>query len=239
MFSKKTGKIKPIVVITHSDHQSWIQLFFIKLAIYLAGGSPILISPTDKNPPKIFDALVLYGGVDIHPTRYHKQAKLNYDYDQPRDAMELSYLGIANKKNCAVLGICRGAQLMNIYHGGNLHIDISKAYEKAMYPTNLLGYIFFRKKISISDNSLLKKIIGKDNIKINSLHRQCIDSIGHSLSATAFEDNGVIQSIEDNNKLFYLGVQFHPEFLLYRKRIRCIFNTLIQAANKMDKQPSH
>lgn len=237
MLFGKSKKIKPRILITHSDHQSLIQLFFIGLAVRLAGGYPAFVSPNKNTNPISFDALILYGGVDVSPKLYGKALKVNYHYDNNRDEMEIHYLGVASKKNMPILGVCRGAQLMNVYHGGTLHADVTKAFEKAKYPSSLLGYIFFRKKIKINAGSLLRKIIKRKIVKVNSIHRQSIDKVGDGLMATSFEYNGIIQSIENTYKNFYMGVQFHPEFLIYKSRFREIFNVFVESVKKYNFMP--
>lgn len=227
MLFRKNKKIKPRVAITHSDKQPFIQLFSIRCAVFFAGGIPISVSPDKAVKPGEFDALIIYGGVDICPKRYGNAPKSNYQYDDARDLMEFEFLDYAYKNELPVLGICRGAQLINVFHGGDLHLDVVKAYEKAKYPSTLLGYIFFRKKIKIEKGSLLNKITHQEVVKVNSIHKQSINKLGKTLEVTAIEENGVVQSVENKLKAFYMGVQFHPEFMIHRKKFRNIFNTLI------------
>ena len=224
--------MRPKIAISHAVSQSRIQIFFVKLSVWLAGGKPVSMTPQNQTIIGSFDGLLLYGGADICPNRYGLERKLNYAYDLERDALEFDILKNANENNKPVLGICRGAQLINVFHQGSLHIDVAKAYEKASYPSNLIGYIFFRKKIKIKQDSLLFSLIKKTNTKVNSLHKQCVDQVGNGLVPTAHENNGVIQAIEDQHKKFYLGVQFHPEFLIYKKSIRNIFKAFIASAKQ-------
>jgi putative glutamine amidotransferase len=77
---------------------------------------------------------------------------------------------------------------------------------------------------------LLRQILGRDRARVNSLHKQSIDQVGSGLKVSACEDNGVVQAIEDPDHRFYLGVQFHPELLIYRGLYRGLFKALVEAA---------
>ncbi|GGI80407.1 gamma-glutamyl-gamma-aminobutyrate hydrolase family protein [Legionella impletisoli] len=222
-------KKRPIIAMTHSVKQSRVAIFFVKLAIWLAGGKPKCITQKKNSTFFDYDGLVLCGGVDLNPELYGETKKPGYLYEPKRDELELSHLALADKKNIPVFGLCRGCQLMNVFRSGKLHLDITKAYEKAQYPSNLLGYIFFRKMIYLEQESKLFLLIQKPEIKVNSLHKQSISQLGSDLVITASEKNKIVQCIEDPRKQFFLGVQFHPEFLIYRKCFRNLFKALIKA----------
>ena len=151
--------------------------------------------------------------------------------------MEINWLKRAEKENIPVFGICRGAQLMNVIRGGTLHPDISKVYEEAKYPTSLLAKIFFRKTIVIEPDTLFAKLFGDSPRRVNSMHTQSVKGLGTSLIQSAAENNGVIQAIEDPGREFFLGVQFHPELLLYRQSLRALFAGLVKAARKRREDP--
>lgn len=221
---------KPRIAITHSDHQAKSAIFAMHFAVWLAGGKPFSINPGNRHQHHTYDGLILGGGVDINPELYGQIKKTDYAYDHHRDSLELFHLSQAEQQNIPVLGICRGCQLINIYRSGTLHIDITKVYEKAQYPSNLLGYIFFRKRIHILTNSHLFDVIKRASCKVNSIHRQSIAKLGNHLTVTATEENQIVQCIEDASKPFYIGVQFHPEFLIYKHYFLNIFKTLVLSA---------
>ena len=220
-------KKRPIIAITHSIYQAKSVIFATHFAVWLAGGKPFSINPANQHKNKIYDGLILGGGADINPELYGQIKKTDYDYDHNRDVLELFHLSQAEKQNIPVLGICRGCQLINAYRSGTLHIDITKVYEKAKYPSNLLGYIFFRKRINIKPNSHLFHIVKRRSCKVNSLHKQSIAKLGNELVVTAMEENQIVQCIEDPSRPFYMGVQFHPEFLIYKHYFLNLFKTLV------------
>ena len=152
--------------------------------------------------------------------------------------MELYWLRKAENEGLPILGICRGAQLMNVAGGGKLHLDVSAAYKKANYPTSWLSYVFYRKKTTIQNGSLLHGILGRTIVRVNSIHKQSIAEVAPGLTVTAKEGNGVIQAIEKPGSGFYLGVQFHPEFLIYKKIFRQLFKQLVLQSGGQRKSAS-
>lgn len=190
------------------------------------------ITPSRPHFDSPVRGLVLAGGRDIHPHRYNGVVKPHYSYDLPRDALEFAWLERAQRQRLPVLGICRGAQLMNVERGGDLHIDISKVYEKANYPNGTLARLFYRKRVYICPDTLLLSLIGEEYSRVNSMHTQSINRLGRGLKIGAEESNRIVQAIEDPDLPMHLGVQFHPEYLLYARRYRNLFNQVVQEARK-------
>ena len=149
-----------------------------------------------------------------------------------RDIFECDIAQRARAAGIPVLGICRGAQVLSVAGHGSLHSSVQEAYRNARYPHHPLGYAFFRKRIRIAPGTLIARLTRSEMLHVNSLHRQAVDRPGTGLCATAVEENGVVQAIEDPEHPFYLGVQFHPELLYYRRPFRRIFAGLVAAAQK-------
>ena len=200
------------------------------ISILISGGRPLKLSPKKPHYNRKIDGLIINGGTDLYPARYHGDPKPDYIYDEARDEMEVKWLEMAETENMPVLGICRGAQLMNVMRGGTLHVDVSKIYERANYPTGLLANVMFRKYIKVIPGLKLYNILNTNGACVNSMHKQAIDSLGGNLTISAKEKNGVVQAIEDNKRPYYIGVQFHPEALIYKKKFRAIFKKLILIA---------
>ena len=160
-----------------------------------------------------FDALVLSGGVDIHPEFYG--GPLSYEkspstgWNKERDVFEQSIFANAIEKNIPVLGICRGLQLINVALKGtlvqNLGDDLNTIHEGGPDKSH---------PVNITKGSLLYEITGSEKAEINSAHHQAIDKLGEGLVINAKSDEGVIEGIEWKNaegKPFLLAVQWHPE----------------------------
>ncbi|MAQ71242.1 MAG: hypothetical protein CL565_03510 [Alphaproteobacteria bacterium] len=230
MFTRKPD-FRPVIGITGSRQYNRLSRFYSAAVVYFLGGRPRFILPGDDVPE--FEGLIISGGIDVHPDNYDGKEKKYYKYDIARDKLEFSLFKKCQEEGKPVVGICRGAQLINISRGGTLFFDISKMYEKIKYPTNHLGRIFYRKAAYLDTPSLISELAEeKEKLCVNSLHTQAINLLGSNLEITAKENNGVVQVIEDRQKLV-LGVQFHPELMPYKKFCRNIFKWLISNANSV------
>jgi putative glutamine amidotransferase len=126
-----------------------------------------------------------------------------------------------------ILGVCRGAQMLNVALGGTLHLDIYEVYEAAPKMRTVLP----RKDVSLLPGTSLRDICDRAELRVNSLHHQSVDELGDGLRIAARDDHDIVQAIEYTNPAdhFLLGVQWHPEFLLYRPSQRRIFASFMKA----------
>lgn len=222
--------MRPTIGITTPVDADRLALLFLVMSVRLAGGKPVRLHAKLPYRELEVDGLLLGGGSDIFPELYQAKAKEGGRYDRQRDELEVYWLKLAREKGLPVLAICRGAQMMNVVHGGSLHMDVHLAYENAHYPSGPIASAFYRKRVNLRAGSRFRELMGVDRLLVNSIHKQAIARLGDHLEAVAQERNGVVQAIEDPTRPFYLGVQFHPEFLIYRKLFRRIFRTLVECA---------
>lgn len=129
--------------------------------------------------------------------------------DGARDALEARLLGEALSARIPVLGICRGAQLINVVLGGTLHRELSSFYVESPNPWT----VFPKKWVTIAAGSGLAAAVGAHRCAVNSLHRNAIATLGRGVRVVAREDNGIVQGIEVEDHAFVIGVQWHPEYL--------------------------
>lgn len=186
-------------------------------AVLRAGGTPILLPPhgdkdATRNAVGICDAVLFSGGGDIHSLCYGAQPHANsFDQDPLRDATELLAYEFAAKRRLPMLGICRGAQLLNVARGGTLvqHIphEVPGAikHDSEGLPGLLLHSIY------IEENSVLEQIFGAREVAVNSFHHQSVEKLGEGLKISARASDGVVEALESNDGSKILGVMFHPE----------------------------
>lgn len=220
---------RPVIGVTmpeHGDRLSWLAL---KTAIWLAGGTAVRLTARAPRDPRTIDGLVLGGGSDVYPLAFEGRPKPGYRYDLARGDMEASWALAARRHDLPVLGVCRGAQMLNVLAGGSLHMDLA-AFEGAKLAPSRWDHLTARKRVRLRGGSRLAGILGPAPLRVNAIHQQAIDRLGVGLTVAAREANGLIQAIEDRSRRFWIGVQYHPEFMLYRTRHRRLFKALVQAA---------
>lgn len=149
--------------------------------------------------------------------------------DQERDMLELDLLKHAVRHSMPVLGICRGAQLINVHFGGTLYQDIADFYTES---PNVWS-IFPGKLINIKPATRLATALGEPvQCYVNALHNQAVKDTGEGIQVTAREPNGVIQAIEHTAYPFIVGVQWHPEYMVNNHSQRRLFRELVNIARK-------
>lgn len=174
-----------------------------------------------KRPPTAdlvdnLDGLVLQGGVDISAEIYGaKPWKSDPDADPIRDEYELDLLRGFIGADKPVLGICRGAQLLNVFFGGTLVQDIPTQWPGAVAHQDTDSYDRLIHEVHFVPGSLLSDIYGYEPRRVNSIHHQCVDKLGKGLVIEARSPvDRVPEAIRHHDYPFVMGVQWHPEFHL-------------------------
>lgn len=153
-------------------------------------------------------SIIKYGGIPIPIVvdDYETTLKLIDKCDgiilQGGDNYTDKYLRIINylyDSNIPTLGICLGMQMMGILFNGKLG--------KINNHKSKLNYVH---EITINKKSLLYKIIKQEKIMVNSRHSDYL--ISTDLDVVAKSD--VCEAIESKNRVFFLGVQWHPESMI-------------------------
>lgn len=195
------------------------------LAILIAGGRPV--RATSNRPwPAHIAGVVIGGGDDIASDWYAASAEADHGADRQRDAFELEAIRRARAERWPILGICRGAQLLNVAAGGSLHADITARRRATSPRVNPLPCT----PIAIRSPSRLARLIGKSRLRVNGLHHQAVNRPGLGLMVAARDTDGFVQAVEDRAGLPITGVQWHPEYLIYRRASRRLFAALVTSA---------
>lgn len=164
--------------------------------------------------PQYLDGLVLQGGADISPQCYNEEA-LHPDWagDRLRDAYEMELLHEFMEAERPVLGICRGAQLINVALGGTLYQDIATQYDMPAIHV----HADYDKHIHPIEwdplSSLTRLYPGQTGGGVVSIHHQAIKALGKGLKIEARSvADGLVEAIRLEGKPYVFGVQWHPEF---------------------------
>lgn len=184
-----------------------------------AGGIPLVLPITDDEAVidsyiDTIDGLILTGGHDVSPRYYgeNPQPKLGEIFPE-RDEFDLKLLEKAKNKNIAILGVCRGFQLINVAYGGSLWQDLSYSDYEYIKHNQKHRPDLKTHSLEIKENSKLYEIFGEKSIYVNSFHHQIIKKVSDEFNITAVAPDGVVEALEHKDYKFLVGVQFHPEML--------------------------
>ncbi len=186
------------------------------------------ISVLAPEPAEAVDALVIGGGDDIGVEHYGGDIRKQVKVDADRDRLEIDWIRRALNGEAPLLGICRGAQLINVVLGGSLHQDIRNLRKLTYNRPGLLP----TKQVILEPGSLFVGICGKSRLRVNSLHHQAIRDPARGLKLVGRDLDGIVQAVESDGGRSILGVQWHPEYLFYLPAQLAIFRWLVRAARR-------
>ena len=161
------------------------------------------------------DGLLLMGGSDVCPESYGEKAlKPEWNGDRIRDEYEIALLRAFMVAKKPVLGVCRGAQLINVASGGTLYQDISTQLDGALTHRNWDIYHENTHATSIVPGSGLARLYpGATLIKTNSVHHQAVKDLGRNLAVEAWsEPDHLAEALRWSGPSYVFAVQWHPEF---------------------------
>ena len=179
----------------------------------------------DKEDLEIYDGFIMAGGGKIHP--YHLQV---IDY--------------VIKNNKPFLGICMGMQALSIYFllckekekrkfdGSIIELFEKMKKEKYNFTEPITGHRnaelkrnnleAIKHNVILKEDSILNNLYNEKVLNMPSIHRYRISKVEEPLKVTGNAEDGTIEVIEYNEKIF--GVQFHPE---NESINNCIFKYII------------
>jgi putative glutamine amidotransferase len=185
-------------------------------AIRQAGGIPIVLPPTADEAEMnrlldLVDGLVLVGGADLDPRRdgymLHPCVR---PLDQRREEFDRHLMRLVAKRQLPVFGVGVGMQLINVTQGGTLFLHVPEDLPKALPHKDLIDPAH-RHGLEVVPGSLMERVYGDGEIRVNSLHHMAVDDVAPGFMVTARCPDGVVEAIESTTSWLAFGTQFHPE----------------------------
>ena len=222
---------------------SWVMNSRYFTAAAEAGAAPVMIPLFVEDHDILrevydrLDGVLLAGGVDMHPFAYGESPHPRLGRtDQARDVVELALAQWAIADQKPILGLCRGAQVLNVVLGGTLWQDIEAQVPTAIkhdcFPNEGYARDYLAHEVAIAPGSRLDAAFEAASVPVNSMHHQAVKTLAPGLLASAYAPDGMIEAIESGTSHFLVGVQWHPEIFEDRdERTRRLFKSFVDAAN--------
>ena len=200
-------------------------------SIEKAGGIPVILPVTEDEEAartlmNLADGLLLTGGHDVDPVVYGEEPMQMLQETMPvRDRFEGMLIKEALRCRKPILGICRGAQMLNVSLGGTLHQDLSHFNGSRLCHDQKTDGRFPSHSLLVNEKTILSEIMEREQ-RVNSFHHQAVKITAPDFIVSAISKDGVIEGIEmewpssseTEGKPFVVGVQCHPEAMVDHER---------------------
>jgi putative glutamine amidotransferase len=198
-----------------------------------AGALPVVMPPlgAEAIEPLLdrLDGICLSGGPDLDPAGYGAEPHPELGPIEPNlDRFELAVARRADAREMPILAICRGTQAINVVRGGALHQHLPEISTEIAHRQRLPGTQTSH-AVAIDPESKLAAALGGTEIDVNSFHHQAIDRVGEGLRVSACAPDGTIEAVEDPDRPFLIGVQWHAETLVHRPYEAALFRNFVDA----------
>jgi len=213
-------------------------------AIEDLGGVPLILPLSAGKPTRrallsrVHGVMLTGSGPDLPPRLYAERQQYPFRVvSRERYDYELDLARAAVERNIPILGICGGMQALNVALGGSLVQDIPSQLPNSLphrspFPATRLSH-----SVQVKERTLLHRIVKQVTIRVNSSHHQSVKRVAPGLIASAIASDGVIEAIEAPAHPFFLGVQWHPEFLYDRHELhRRLFQAFVRAAARRPRE---
>lgn len=235
-------------ILRHGDgpfagyRRSYVNHDYIR-SVTRAGGVPIILpcqgdDEAAREALSYCDGLILSGGVDIYSPNYDQDALPEIGEMSPeRDHFDFLLLEEAESREIPILAICRGHQVVNVFHGGSLFQDLKYDKNSSLSHAAKQRPDLGVHTITIDEDSLLAHIIGGTEFLTNSFHHQTVDRVGDGLQVIATAKDGTVEAMEGTDYPWLLTTQFHPEMMSIRSpEARLIFDALVAQAGSQPRK---
>ncbi|MBR9912447.1 MAG: type 1 glutamine amidotransferase [Gammaproteobacteria bacterium] len=239
--------MRPLIAVTGPHRRLRFGWWATRLMLLLCGLRGVYVSSGRAQLSQPVRGVIIGGGDDIEPQHYGESGDAGVTYDPERDALEMDIIRRALAARVPIMGICRGAQLLNVVLGGNLWRDIRPLRKRTpnyntarpvkwveLAGTSRLAAFLHQQPETMpgsSPHSADHHSARNVRLKVNSLHSQAINRLGEGLQCIGRDADGFIQAVEAERQ-FILGVQWHPEYLPYKRTQRLLFAHFASAVRK-------
>ena len=179
-------------------------------------------------------ALVLCGGLDVHPGRYGEAIRPDADVELnvERDELEWTLLDLARERRFPVWGVCRGIQVLNVYLGGTLWQDLpTQAPSPIDHSQTEAPDLLAHPVEVIAPDAPIAERLTRDVPLVNSRHHQAIRRPADGFVAVALSPDGLVEAaVLDRDGWWVRGVQWHPENLVALPEQRSLWIDFVRAA---------
>ena len=181
-----------------------------------SGAVPMLIPPMVGKDDldrvlEMLDGVLLIGGADLDCRRdgymLHPSMRI---MDHRREEFDRELMSRVAERRMPVMGVGCGMQLMNLSQGGTLSLHIPEDMPKAIPHVDTID-LNHRHALEIEMGTIMERVYGEGEIRVNSMHHQAIDDVAPGFRVTARCPDGVVEAIESETDWFAFGTQFHPE----------------------------
>lgn len=235
-------EMKILISVSEKEKSQGVNSPYYK-ALVNAGAEPeelemVVASDAACPEERAFDGIVFTGGEDVDPAFYDEPKKHeNVRTNRKRDEFELHLLDRALESRLPILGICRGAQMINVKFGGSLYQDLKNDFVPSVLPgvehrqAGSRSAATHSVTVTEPESKLAEFFTGQ--CRVNSLHHQAIKRVGHGLKVTAYSEDGLPEAIEAADAYpFLMAVQWHPEEMTNREEQLKIFQTFVEKCRK-------
>lgn len=201
---------------------------------------------------EVVDGILLTGArANVHPRHFKTEPNPKHEpYDEARDALALKLVEVCVERGIPIFGICRGLQEMNVAFGGSLHPEIREIpgrmnHRMPRLPTGEIHpdpeVVFAdRHDVKLDPKGEIARLLGRDTIRVNSLHGQGILEPGERVVIEGVAEDGTVEAISiAGANSFALGVQWHAEYDPQKNPInRRLFEAFGSALARHQNQPA-